>query len=333
MYIMNRLERALEELRRRKIGQGMVLKPQNIYYLTGFYPTSFAVLLLGKETKLLVSPMDERLAFRCEVEVEVVRNFRRRLRRIESRRVGVEKSYASCEFYERYLRGRQVVSLGFLEEMRMVKDREELRRIKSAVRVAEEVMGGVAERLEEAESERELAAWAEYLLRRKAGSAFEVIVASGRNSAVPHHTPGEGLDTASVIIDLGARVEHYASDITRTFSLNKAEGFDELYEAVLEAQKAAIGRCVAGAAARDVDLAAKEVLREYRLEEYILHSTGHGIGLEVHEAPRLSGESDLILREGMVVTVEPGVYREIGVRVEDMVLIGKRPKLLTSFGK
>ena len=288
---MRRLERAIEEVKRRRIGVGMVLKPQNIYYLTGFYPTAFAVLLLRDEPRLLVSPMDGALASRSGVEVEVVRNFRRRLRRIGARRVGVEKGYASLEFRERYLRGKQVVDLGFVEEMRMVKDREELRRIKAAARVAEGVMRGVEELLQSAESERELAARAEYLLRREADSAFDVIVASGKNSSIPHHTPAGKLDASCVIVDLGARVEHYASDITRTFSLSGGEGFSELYEAVLEAQRAAIERCVAGSAAREVDLVAREVLQEYRLERYLLHSTGHGIGLETHEAPRLSRDS------------------------------------------
>ncbi|NOZ58688.1 MAG: M24 family metallopeptidase [Euryarchaeota archaeon] len=330
---MERLERAIEELKRRRVGVGIVLKPQNIYYLTGFYPTAFAVLLLEDEPSLLVSPMDEALASRSGVEVEVVRSFRRRLRRIGGRRVGIEKGYASFEFWERYLRGRQVVSLGFIEEMRMVKDGEELRRIRASARVAEKVLGEVEALLDSVRSERELAARAEYLLRREAGSAFEVIVASGKNSSIPHHTPAGELDTSCVIVDLGARVEHYASDITRTFSLSGGGVFPELYEAVLEAQRAAIERCVAGATAGDVDRAAREVLREYRLERHFLHSTGHGIGLEVHEAPRLSRGSRMVLREGMVVTVEPGVYRELGVRVEDMVLIGKRPKLITSYRK
>jgi Xaa-Pro aminopeptidase len=330
---MHRIERAIEEVKRRRVGTGIVLKPQNIYYLTGFYPTAFAVLLLRAEPSLLVSPMDEGLASRSEVEVEVVRNFRRRLRRIGGRRVGVEKGYASLEFWERYLRGKQVVSLGFIEEMRMVKDREELRRIRASARVAEKVMGEVEALLESAGDERELAARAEYLLRREAGSAFDVIIASGENSSIPHHTPAGRLDLRCVIVDLGAKVEHYASDITRTFSLAESRAFSELYEAVLEAQRAAIERCVAGSTAGDVDRAAREVLREYRLERYLLHSTGHGIGLEVHEAPRLSRQSREVLREGMVVTVEPGVYRELGVRVEDMVLIGKRPKLITSYRK
>ena len=331
---MRRLEVALEELKKRRVSTGIVLKPQNIYYLTDVYPSAFAVLLLQENPLLLVSPMDEKLSEVAKVEVEVVRNFRRRLRRVKGKRIAIEKSYASYDFYERYLRGRQVVDLGFIEEMRRVKDREELRRIRAAARIAEEVMEEVASQIGEAESEKELAARAEFLLRRRAGSAFDVIVASGRNSAMPHHTPGdEKLDTSSVIIDLGAKFEHYASDITRTFSLSEGAAFQELYEAVLEAQKAAIKRCVAGNSARDVDRAAREVLREYRLEKRFLHSTGHGIGLEVHEAPKLSSQSREQLREGMVVTVEPGVYREIGIRVEDMVLIGKKPKVITSFRK
>ena len=332
---MDRLGVALEEIKRRRVGTGIVLKPQNIYYLTGFYPSAFAALLLRDSPKLLVSPMDGKRSEGIDVEVEVVRNFRRRLRRIEGRRVGIEKGYASYEFYERYLRGKQVVNLGFIEDMRKVKDRGEVRRIRNAARIAEKVMGEVAERLAGAESEKELAAQAEYLLKRRADAAFDVIVASGKNSAVPHHKPeAVPVEPSSIIVDLGAKVEHYSSDITRTFSLAESGVFRETYEAVVEAQKAAIKKCVAGTPVREVDLAAREVLREYRLERYFLHSTGHGLGLEVHEAPTLSAQNRReVLREGMVLAIEPGVYREIGIRVEDMVLIGKKPKLLTSFRK
>jgi Xaa-Pro dipeptidase len=332
---MNRLEIALEELKKKRVSTGIVLKPQNIYYLTGFYPSAFAALLLQENPTLLVSPMDEKLSESTGVEVEVVKNFRRRLKQIKGKRIGIEKGYASYEFYERYLKSKRVVNLGFIEEMRKVKDKGELKRIKTAARIAERVMGEVAERLAQTESEKELAAYAEYLLKREAGAAFDVIVASGKNSAIPHHTPVNAkLETSSIIVDLGAKFEHYASDITRTFSLAESKTFSEFYEAVLEAQRAAIERCVAGNFAKDVDLAAREVLREYRLDKYFLHSTGHGLGLEVHEAPKLSAQNSReVLQEGMVVTVEPGVYREIGIRVEDMVLIGKKPKLITSFRK
>jgi Xaa-Pro dipeptidase len=331
---MNRLERALEELRKRKVSTGIVLKPQNIYYLTGFYPSAFAALLLEDNPRLLVSPMDGKRSEGSNVEVEVVKNFRRRLKQIKGKRVGIEKGYANYEFYERYLKGRQVANLGFLEDMRKVKEKEELKRIKKAARIAEQVMGKVAERLTQAESEKELAAYAGYLLEREADAAFDVIIASGENSAIPHHTPkAVPLEPSSIIVDLGARFEHYASDITRSFSLAESKAFQEIYEAVLEAQRAAIEHCVAGSLVREVDNAAREVLREYRLEKYFLHSTGHGLGLEVHEAPTLSMHGKEELREGMVVTVEPGVYREIGVRIEDMVLIGKKPKLITSFRK
>ena len=169
-------------------------------------------------------------------------------------------------------------------------------------------------------------------MARKAGAermSFETIVASGERSALPHgiasatKLPAEGF----VVLDYGVVLDGYCSDMTRTIHLGKASGEARmLYHAVLEAQLAAISVVRAGVTAGEVDRAARHELKRAKLDRYFTHSTGHGVGLEVHEVPRLAAGNDAVLQPGMVITIEPGVYipGKCGVRIEDMVLVTER---------
>ena len=323
---MRRLERAVEVLDSLDLRCGIVFKPEHIYYLTGYYPTTRAALVLNEHPLLLVSKMDARLAEKTGMEYRAVDKVYEELP-LDSKIIGVEKKYVSLEFYEKYLKGKKVHDLRFIEEMRRNKDREEIRLIRKAAEITEDVLREVPGNMA-GKKEREVAAEAEYMIRKRAELAFNAIVAAGENSAVPHHTPGNRRIKKEdpVIIDLGARVEHYNADLTRTHV--SGDG-DELYEATREAQRAAIKECFAGNKIRNADQAARNVLREYGYEDLFIHSTGHGVGLEVHEYPRLTKDSEGEFEEGMVVTVEPGVYREYGIRIEDLVLVKKRPVLLS----
>ena len=326
---MDRLEAALQRLQEMGLEAGLVSSPASIYYLTGFYPSAQALLVLRSNPVLLVSPMD-RHASPERVEVEVCTSFRRCLRGLEARVLGVEKAHLSMRFAE-LLRGRKLVEMGFLGEMRMVKDREELKRLRKAARVACRVMEVCARRVEEVERERELAGMVCGMIWEEGEPAFEPIVAAGENSGKPHHTPGDTPLETLAVVDLGARVEHYCSDMTRTFMLEDTPEVEEAHGAVVEALEAGIRCCTPGRSAGEVEAEIRKVLREHGLERHILHSGGHGIGIEVHEAPALRRRSRAVLRENMVVTVEPGVYPGFGVRVEDMVIVRKKPEVLTRF--
>jgi Xaa-Pro aminopeptidase len=159
--------------------------------------------------------------------------------------------------------------------------------------------------------------------------SFETIVASGRRSALPHGVasaaklPAEGF----VVLDYGVVLDGYCSDMTRTVHLGKAPAeAGRLYMAVLDAQQAAIGAVRAGVTAGEIDRAARQELKRARLDRFFTHSTGHGVGLEIHEFPRLAAGSDTILQPGMVITIEPGVYLpgKCGIRIEDMLLVTER---------
>jgi Xaa-Pro dipeptidase len=324
-----RLERALDALENLNLDCGILFKPENIYYLTDYYPTARAALILRDAPLLVVSKMDAHLAEASEVEFKAAEKINKELP-LGVKRIGVEKNYLSLEFYERHLKGKEVYNLGFIDEMRSRKDRGEIARIKKAAQITSRVIKEASEgRI--GKEERELAAQVEYMIKKRAELAFNAIVAAGENSAIPHHTPGARriLWDDVVILDIGARVEHYNADLTRTIL---PEREDEIYEAALEAQKAGIKECYAGNEVKKADLAVRRVLREYGYEKFFLHSTGHGVGLEIHELPRLTKEAEGRFEEGMVVTVEPGIYREYGVRIEDLVLVTKKPVLLSNRG-
>ena len=217
-----------------------------------------------------------------------------------------------------------------LRDARMIKGKDEIDVIRKAALIADLTYDCIIHIIKPGMTELELSAHIDYLMKTFKGNApaFETLVSSGKLSAYPHGKPtGKKLEKGDVIVmDFGARYKGYNSDITRMASLGTPSKKNRsLYDAVLSAQEAAISKIRAGVAAKDVDNAARNALKKKKLDKYFSHGTGHGIGLQVHEGPRVSLSSKDILKDGMVVTVEPGVYIPGvgGFRVEDMVLVKK----------
>jgi Xaa-Pro aminopeptidase len=225
-------------------------------------------------------------------------------------------------------RVRWVEDRNAVEKLRAVKDADELEHMRAAAIIASDAFGRVVPSIKPGVTELTLAAEIEYQMRRSgaARASFETIVASGARSAWAHARPGSKRLRKSelVVLDHGAILRFYCSDITRTVFLGRApKKVRRLYRAVLEAQAVAKRAIRPGVMARDVDRAARGVLKGYGLAKYFTHSTGHGLGLEVHEAPRIGRGEETVLERGMVLTVEPGVYLEGlgGIRIEDDVLV------------
>ena len=217
---------------------------------------------------------------------------------------------------------------GIVGGLRGVKDANEIAVMKQAADLASNVFADVLPIIRPGILENELAAEIEYRMRRMgaSGASFETIVASGPRSALPHARPTDKPigKNELVVLDLGAILRGYCSDMTRTVFVGKApRRVRAWYGAVLEAQEAAIQSLKPGVSAGDVDSAARRVLHRHRLARFFTHSTGHGLGLEVHEAPRLGRGETTKLVAGNVVTVEPGVYVENigGIRIEDDVMV------------
>jgi Xaa-Pro aminopeptidase len=233
-----------------------------------------------------------------------------------------------------------VATTGLTEGLRMVKDKGEIDRIRAACRVADDALAEVRPLLGDRPTEREFGLELDTAIRRlgASGNSFETIVASGPNGSRPHHRPTDRVveEGDLVVIDFGALVDGYCSDMTRTVMVGTATPTQSrMLATVLESQAAGVAAVRAGIEARDVDAACRLVIDEAGWSAAFSHGTGHGVGLDIHESPRVAKTSGDTLAAGHIVTVEPGVYlpEHGGVRIEDTVVVtdaGCEPLTLTS---
>jgi Xaa-Pro aminopeptidase len=222
-------------------------------------------------------------------------------------------------------------------KLRWVKDAGEIWKLRAAAALGCRLFEGIFDHIILGATEAEVACALEFKARMAGAEAmsFPTIVASGERSALPHgHATGAKLPRRGfVTLDFGVVLDGYCSDMTRTVHIGRASSAErDAYDAVLEAQEAGVAAVRAGVTAGDVDEAARSVLRKAGLDQWFTHSTGHGVGLEIHEGPRLAAKQTQTLEAGMVVTIEPGVYMpgKFGVRIEDMVLVtAKGGEILT----
>ena len=228
-----------------------------------------------------------------------------------------------------------------VEQMRMVKDADETERLRSAAQLGCQLFDCALELIRPGVKETEVAAGMEYAASQAGaeGMSFPTIIAAGKRSALPHgRASSQAIPPAGfVVCDFGVILAGYCSDMTRTVYVGSpGDQARSLYRAVQEAQQAAVEFIKPGRSVGQVDQVARKVLQKHKLARYFTHSTGHGVGLEIHEAPRLATGQEEILRPGMVVTVEPGVYipRKWGVRIEDMVVVTEQGfEVLTAASK
>lgn len=217
-------------------------------------------------------------------------------------------------------------------EMRMVKEPWEIERIARAAEIADRAMQAALDALDDNVSEAEVAGVIEYTIRDAGGEgpSFPPIVAFGLNTVYPHASPSRSRvlnKPMPVLVDLGARYGGYCSDMTRTTFFNGSPAeFRHAAEAVYEAVNAALDKAAPGVTAGELDAEARRVLRQYGLSKYFIHSLGHGVGIDIHEAPRVTHGDKTELKPGMVITIEPGVYipGRLGVRIEELVVITSR---------
>ncbi len=229
----------------------------------------------------------------------------------------------------------------WVEENRQVKEAQEIDRIAEAAQLTDRGLKWILGRIRPGMSEREIALELEMWYRRQGADniAFDLIVASGPHSSRPHHSPGDRklADGEVLLFDVGVRLQGYCSDMTRVVALGEVpRHVRDVYEHVLSANQTGLEAVRAGITGEEADKAARSVLAEAGLAEHFGHGLGHGVGLEVHEGPRLAPAAEDMLRPGMVVTVEPGAYvaGEFGVRIEDLVVV--RPdgcEVLSAFPK
>lgn len=311
----------------------------NVRYLAGFTGSN-AMLLVFPDRALLFT--DPRYAIQAAGEVDcpvkvskgpIVADLAAALARRRVRRLGFERSRISFDLFDALrshlpLKSSLEPVAGWIERLRMRKSEREIALIRQSVETNSRAFDLAIRHLRAGMTENDLAAEIEYRMRRLGAEkpAFDTIVAAGARSALPHASPTAVRIKARdlVLVDMGAMQEGYASDMTRMLYFGtpglKAR---RLYHAVEEAQLAALAAVRAGVQAGAVDKAARRVLRTAGFERAFVHSTGHGLGLEIHEAPRLGKRESLVLEPGMTITIEPGAYLEGfgGVRIEDTVVV------------
>jgi len=332
-----------------KIDALLITSAPNWYYLTGFTGESGALIVSPKGTTLIT---DGRFMVQGRAEMSGVRILQQQgslygsvgkfLKDSRCRRVGFDPTQLTVAQLQSLRKGtgasvRWVGTPGTVESLRMRKDAAELAQMRRAAILAGEVVQSAIDLLKPGIQESEVAAEIEYQMRKRgaSGPAFETIVAFGERAALPHARPTAKRlrKNELVVLDLGAILGHYCSDITRTVYVGRAPKRIRIwYQAVLEAQGAAIMAAKRGAACMDVDGAARQVLAGYRLDHLFVHSTGHGLGIEVHEDPRVARGQEKRLEPGNVITIEPGVYSAGigGIRIEDDVAIhADRTEVLT----
>ncbi|MGI6435100.1 MAG: M24 family metallopeptidase [Syntrophomonadaceae bacterium] len=315
----------------------LITAPANIRYLSGFTAGADARLLLTLEQQFIFtdSRYREQAALECpdwnyqeekasalEKMTQVVQGFKK---------VGFESLHTSYAFYQRLAQSMPLAwepVLDLVETQRLVKTPAELDKLKRAAQIGDETFTAVLPMIEAGVEEKSLADTIVYLLRQKGceKEAFDAIVVSGENAALPHGRPGSRRFRPGdmVTMDFGGIFDGYVGDMTRTVAVKPAtKRFREIYRAVMEAQQTGLDIIRAGVSCRQVDEAVRKCLQVRGLDQYFTHGTGHGVGLDIHEGPRLAASSLETLQENMVVTVEPGVYIPGwgGVRIEDTVIV------------
>ncbi len=346
----------LEEFRCRLGELDVILISQatNRRYLTGFTGSAGFSLISRKEAVLAVDfryveqARAQSSDFEvCRIKGEFPEWFPGLISELGARHIGFESDHLTLTAYRQLVRAARKLppkarprlhpTRGLVESLRCIKEERETRLIEEAASLADSAVEYANAILQPGITGRELAWELERFLREKGSERlpFEIIVASGPNAALPHAPASERtiLQGEPVVIDLGARVNGYCSDITRTICLGEPdETLARIYKIVQEAQRTALEKLRAGMGGEEAHQLAKEVIEQAGYGEAFGHGLGHGIGLDSHEKPRLGPNSTDILAEGMVFTLEPGIYLAGwgGVRIEDMVLLDKSgPRLLT----
>jgi Xaa-Pro aminopeptidase len=322
-----------------KVEALLVSSPANLRYLTGYAGSNGLLLLTQREAHFFTDPrygLEASQQITCKVHVAkgpLIEAAAKVIKRKRLKKIGFETAWMKYEDFVKLDKamplGSRLLPIGrVLEELRMVKSPSEITLIRKSVLVNSEAYTRTIRRVRAGVREQDVAAELEFQMRMLGAekAAFETIVAIGERSALPHGRPGTRRleQNELLLIDMGAMVDGYASDMTRVACTGTPpKRIRDLYRAVLEAQLAAIDAVKPGITAGKVDLVARAVLKRHKLDRHFIHSTGHGLGLEIHEPPRLGRKDPTRLQAGMAITIEPGAYVEGvgGVRIEDTILV------------
>jgi len=343
LKIGNRLQKLRQKLAEREIDAIFISQAENRYYLSGFDGSSGYLLITPQNTILATDFRYIEQAKRqapdyeiFQISTDIADWFPKLIVGLNLRKLGFEAGDITFAIYQQLTDAlnrvkselRLVPIDGLVECLRAIKEPEEIQLITKAVDITDNAFEYIEDTIHSGMSEKEVAWEIEKFLREKGSEPipFEIIVASGSNSALPHAKPSlhKIHSGEPVVIDIGARVEGYSSNLSRTICLGTPDDtFNKVYDTVLEAQLTAIAAIKNGITGGEIDDLARTVIKQAGYGEAFGHGLGHGIGLAPHEAPRLGPNSSEHLADGMVFTIEPGIYLAGwgGVRIEDVVVM------------
>ncbi len=346
-----RYRRWLEALEAHRLDGFLVTHPPNLRYLFNFTGSTGLACFLGAETHLIVDSRYREQAAAETVNCQSMlaeKSLEDTLKTTLSNsshvkgghaRIGLEAHHVSYDCLLRLqswtLPVEWVPTRELIEELRVIKDEEEIELLEKAFQMAHKAYQQAVKQVRSGMTEGELAGILEFELRKAGGQglAFETIVASGPRSSLPHgsSTAREIESDEFVLMDFGLRYQGYCSDLTRIHLLSDAQR-PAIYQVVQEAQEAALALIEPGVLSSEIDAAARGVISQHGFEDYFGHSTGHGLGLEVHELPRVSTLRPGEIQQGMAFTIEPGIYLpgQYGVRIEDAVVVTRNGYQLLS---
>jgi len=316
----------------------LVMSPINRRYITGFTGTAGAALITEDAAIFMTDFRYTEQAKKQAKDFTVIEHteaikveIAKQIKQLHIERLGFEEDYVTFGAYQQYEQSffTQLVPVAnLIESLRMIKTKEELQILRDAAQIADAAFEHILTYIKPGVKEIDVANELEFFMRKQGATAssFDTIVASGYRSALPHGVASEKeIATGELVtMDFGAIYKGYCSDITRTIAVgNINDELNNMYHIVLEAQKRGVSGIKAGMTGKDADQITRDYIESKGYGEYFGHSTGHGIGLEVHENPRLAATSTDILEKNMVVTVEPGIYVSNvgGCRIEDDIII------------
>ncbi|MDQ0256266.1 Xaa-Pro aminopeptidase [Evansella vedderi] len=335
---MKRLEQVREQFSKYEIDGILISSSYNRQYMTGFTGTAGVALISEKEAKFITDFRYVEQAQEQAKGFEIVQHsgpiqeeIAKQVKELGIKQLGFEKdhvTYSAFETYKQTIETSLIPVSGLVEKMRLIKDESEISIIKEAVQIADAAFEHILSYIRPGVKEIDVSNELEFFMRKKGAvsSSFDIIVASGYRSALPHGVASDKVIESGelVTLDFGAYYKGYCSDITRTVAVgNPSDELKKIYNTVLEAQLKGVQGIKPGITGKDADALTRDHITEQGYGDYFGHSTGHGLGMEVHEGPGLSFRSDTVLVPGMVVTVEPGIYVGGlgGTRIEDDIVI------------
>lgn len=346
------IQACISQIKKLGLDAILVSDPTNISYLTNFsQPEGYLLLTTLKEPIYFTNPLYQAEAQKIKICKTVISNgnifelVSEEVINLGLKNVGFEAKHLPFLEHQKIKESLTVQDINFIEtidlvgNLRAIKSPQEIALIKKSIQVSLEAFDFIEDIYDERMSEKDLSIEIERFLKLKGDNqlAFAPIVAAGKNAAFAHHKATEGkINRRICLIDLGSKYYGYCADLTRVFFWGKMPpSFKRLYDIVLKAQSLSIKKIKDGIKACDVDKAARDYIEKKGFGKNFIHGIGHGIGLSVHEAPFLNRTNTAVLKEGMVVTIEPAVYIQgkFGIRIEDMVLVRKnKGEILSSSG-